>query len=360
MLNHFAQSDPPPQPPPQPPHVDVHVDLSGLAALIWQTFIDHLGDIAGVAWAQLQQHLGEVGQAIWTPLSGWLVEGLRASAEATFEGIFGAVPELLYRLPPSLTTDLPAYRAIATDPLPVALGGATLALVLLGLRTLFGAMVGRDHLVTHITGRLIPAVFLALAYPVLIVRAIGLLNGAAGAVGHQALAGLLTFPHPPSLALVLPYMALWVLLIILAIRLLLRLASSLFRFLVALVFGPVAIVLWAIPQTEWVTALWLRELVGWGSSPLLVVVALALAVPLATGQAGFLAAAAFGIAGLQAAHDLVGLLGAGRSSGHLAGGQGAIGYARLAARAGGGGAGAAAAAIPANRLTTLADQYGYA
>ena len=36
-----------------------------------------------------------------------------------------------------------------------------------------------------------------------------------------------------------------------------------------------------------------------------------------------------------------------------------IGYVRLAARAGGGGAGMAAASIPANRVTTLADQYGY-
>ena len=75
-----------------------------------------------------------------------------------------------------LTYNLPGYRAIATDPVPLAVGGATLALVLLGLRTLLGSMIGRDHVITHISGRLIPAVFLTLAYPVLIVQGIGLLN----------------------------------------------------------------------------------------------------------------------------------------------------------------------------------------
>src|SRR5919108_357032 len=205
MLERFPQSDPPPSQPPSP--INVHVDLSGLAAAIWQTFIDHLGDISGVAWAGIRDHLSEIGAAIWTPLSAWLEAGLRSAAEETWNGIFGAVPLLLSQLPPALTTDLPAYRAIATDPL---------------------------------------------------------------------------------------------------------------------------------------------------------LVALALAIPLATGQAGFLAAAAFGIAGLQAAYDLVGLLGAGRGGGHLAGAGDAIALGRLAARAGGGGGAAAPAAIPANRLTTLAEQYGYA
>lgn len=82
---------------------------------------------------------------------------------------------------------------------------------------------------------------------------------------------------------------------------------SLFRFLPALVFGPVAIILWAIPQTEWVIWFWLGELVGWGTMPLLVTVCLALALPLAAGRSGFLAAAAFGVAGLMAAHDVAGL-----------------------------------------------------
>jgi hypothetical protein len=346
--------------PPSAPNFDVHIDLSGLANLIWQAFIDHAGELGTVVWQGVRDHLPEIAAAIWMPLSTWLAAGIRGSAEATWNGVFGAMPQLWTSLPADLTLNLPAYRAIAADPVPLALGGATLAIVLLGLRTLFGAMVGRDHVITHVSGRLIPAVFLVLAYPVLVARGLELVNQAAASVAARSVSGMLAFPsNPANQALVLPYVVLWLLLIWFALRLFLRLAYSLFRFLVALVFGPVALILWAIPQTEWVTWFWLRELVGWGTTPLLVVVALALAVPLATGQSGFLAATALGIAGLMAAYDLVGLL----STAQRGGGGGlasTVAYARMAASAAsGGGAGVAAAAIPANRVTTTAEQYGY-
>jgi hypothetical protein len=81
------------------------------------------------------------------------------------------------------------------------------------------------------------------------------------------------------------------------------------------VFGPVALILYAIPQCEWVTWFWLREVVGWATTPLLVTACLAMAIPLASGRAGFLAAAAFGIAGFQAAYDLVGLFSYARGGG---------------------------------------------
>jgi hypothetical protein len=42
-----------------------------------------------------------------------------------------------------------------------------------------------------------------------------------------------------------------------------------------------------------------------------------MAVPLASGRDGFLAAAVFGIAGMQAAYDLVGLLGIAQRSNNL-------------------------------------------
>jgi hypothetical protein len=143
------------------------------------------------------------------------------------------------------------------------------------------------------------------------------------------------------------------------LRLLIRLAYSLFRLLVALVFGPVALILWAIPQTEWITTLWVRELLGWGTTPLLVAACLAMALPLATGRSGFLAAAAFSIAGLQAAYDLVGLLSFGSARpGRLFpiphGSLGSLGGALA-----GGSGGAAAASAPAIRSQLLADQFGF-
>jgi hypothetical protein len=355
------QADPSPSPAPGP--IDVHLNLDALANLIWQAFIDHIGDVGAAAWSGIKGNLPDIGQAIWTPLSTWFTDGMRGSAEQTWRALFAtlSVPLLVFQLPPALTYNLDAYRAVATDPLVVATAGATLALVLLGLRTLFGSMIGRDHVITHVTGRIIPATALAMAYPVLVAQFVGLVNSAGASVGPQALAGLLAFPPAPNPQLILPYLVLWLLLIVYAVRLLIRLAYSLFRFLVALVFGPVAIVLWAIPQTEWVTTLWLRELVGWGTTPLLVVVALAIAVPLAMGQSGFLPALLFSLAGLKAASDLVGLLGTTRGGGGGGFGFGSpIGYARMAAGAATGGpAGAAAATVPAMGAQQMADTYGF-
>ena len=161
----------------------------------------------------------------------------------------------------------------------------------------------------------------------------------------------------------IPLVLLWLLLLWYGLRLLLRVAYSLIRFTVALVFGPVAIILWAIPQTEWVTWFWLRELVGWGTTPLLVAVALSIAVPLALGRSGELAAAAFGIAGFMAAYDLVGAARAvegGRRS------WPSLGYIRMAASAASGGgvsAGAQAAAMRSYAATERAAAteryYGY-
>src|SRR5439155_21434775 len=122
---------------------------------------------------------------------------------------WGSGANILTQLPADLTTNFGPYRAIAADPLPLAVGGATLALVLLGLRTIIGSMVGRDHVITHVTGRLIPAVFLTLAYPFLVVRGIGLLNAAATSLGSVAIGEALATPSPGSAALAIPYTLLW-------------------------------------------------------------------------------------------------------------------------------------------------------
>jgi hypothetical protein len=355
-----------PQPPPQQPGpIDVHIDLSGLANLIWSALLDHLGDLGNAIWSNLLPNLPALaGQVL-----ALLEDALRNAAQAIWDAAWGSSANIVTQIPPDLTYNASWYRAVATDPMPIAVGGATLALVLLGLRTLFGSMVGRDHVITHVTGRLIPAVFLTLAYPVLVVRAIELLNAAASALGKAAIGGgiaaglktgiVLSLPVPPLPALLIPYLLLWLLLIYFGVRLLVRLAYSIFRLLVALVFGPVALILWAIPQTEWVTWFWLRELVGWATTPLLVTACLALAIPLASLHSGILAGAVFSLAGLMAAYDLVGLLGLS----HGGGGHGLspLGYARLAARAGagGGGGGAAAASAPAIRPQVMADSYGF-
>lgn len=170
------------------------------------------------------------------------------------------------------------------------------------------------------------------------------MNAAAEALGSRVIAdGFLTglsnitsdsgLPPGPML---IAYALLWLLLIYFGVRLMIRLAYGLFRLMVALAFGPLALMLWAIPQTEWVTWLWLRELLGWSTTPLLVTACLAIAIPLASGRDGVFGALIFGIAGMQAAHDLVGLLGFAQRSNSLLSGaiRGGIDLARMAAAEG--------------------------
>ena len=75
------QADPPPA---QPGPIDVHIDLSGLANLIWQSFIDHIGDVGTAVWAGIRDHMGEIGMAIWTPL----VNTLQEAARAMWDGVW--------------------------------------------------------------------------------------------------------------------------------------------------------------------------------------------------------------------------------------------------------------------------------
>jgi len=293
-----------PSPPSSP--VEIRIDLSGIAELIWRWFMDHIS---------------ELGTAILIPLES----ALRAAAQAVWDAVWHSSANIVTQIPTDLSYSFGPYREVANNSTPLAVGGATLALVLLGLRTIAGTVAGRDNVVNHALTRLIPAVFLTLAYPVLVARGIGLVNTAAEALGSAAIGGgvasglgrLLIFQAPGALPLLMPYMIVWLLLIYFGVRLLIRLAYGLFRLLVALIFGPVALILWAIPQTEWVTWFWLRELLGWMTTPLLVTACLAMAVPIASGRDGFLAAAVFGIAGMQAAYDLVGLLGAAQRSNGL-------------------------------------------
>lgn len=278
------------------------IDLGGLVDALWGGLVSHLPSLGGAILAGLEDALRQIAEALWN--AAW-----------------ASSANLVTELPADLTINAPWYQAVAVDPAPLALGAGTLAIVLLGLRTMLGAAQGRDSVATHITGRLIPATFAALAYPVLVARAVGLVNDAATGLGRSAIGGgvvdglrtLLVLPLAGPIAPVLlaPVLLLWLILIWYGVRLAIRLAYSLYRFLVALLFGPVAIVLWAIPQTEWLLGFWVKEVVGWGTTPLLVTGALAMAIPLASGRNGFLAAAVFGIAGLQAAYDVAGLLGHG-------------------------------------------------
>lgn len=351
----------------------IRIDLGGIGEALGQWLLAHLGDFGAAIWTGLQEHMGEIGAVVWAALTTWLITGIQASAEALWLNVWGSGANLITQLPAELTYNFPPYKALVdANPVVLITGGATLALVMLGLRVSLSATMGADHVVTHIATRLIPAVVLAGMYPVIIVRGTQLLNEAAtglgaAVIGGGVVAGLKTALLLPltaltgiGLVLVIPLLILWGFMLWYGVKLIVRLGYSLFRFLIALLFGPLAIVLWAIPQTEWITIFWLHELLGWGTAPLLVTACLAMVIPLATAQSGgFIAAFVFGIAGLQAAHDLIGVFS--QSGGRGGGGPFSVATVGGVARSGvaAAGTGGAAVAMSAAEVGELADKYGY-
>ena len=55
----------------------VTIDMSGLANAIWQSLLDHLGDIGNAIWTGLAPQLPNIGTEIWKDLSQWMYSLLR-------------------------------------------------------------------------------------------------------------------------------------------------------------------------------------------------------------------------------------------------------------------------------------------
>src|SRR5919205_407447 len=118
-----ADPNPPPAQPAQPAGpIDVHIDLSGLAGLIWQAFVDHISDLGNAIWSSLLPNLPALAGQVLVLVS----DALRSAGQAIWNGIWTSSANIVTQIPPDLTYQSSWYRAIAADPLPVAVGGATL------------------------------------------------------------------------------------------------------------------------------------------------------------------------------------------------------------------------------------------
>src|ERR1051326_3451979 len=99
MLERFAQADPPPPSQPAPTPVDFHVDLSGLASLIWSTFIDHVGDLGTAIWTNLWPNLPDVaGQVL-----AMIEDALRDAARAIGGAAWSSSGKIVTQIPPDLS-----------------------------------------------------------------------------------------------------------------------------------------------------------------------------------------------------------------------------------------------------------------
>ncbi len=128
---------------------------------------------------------------------------------------------------------------------------------------------------------------------------------------------------------------------------------------VLLPVGFVACMLYAVPQSRWVLTWWARMWGGMLIAQIPSVFALSIGAGLFAGGAG-IGAFVYSIAFLQLATDLYSIIPFGHSGnsggapwGTLPGRLGMMAVGNMGAAA------AAVASIPANQLTTRADQYGY-
>jgi hypothetical protein len=341
----------------------VTIDLSGLADAIWHSLISHLGDVGNAIWGGLVPQLPMIGAELWKDLGQWLYSLLRDLLLTVWNAT-------LLPIPHSTTDEFGPVQAMLPGTGAVAAAGITLALGLLGLKTLLRGSAGYSPLADYLLGRFIVWVAILSFLPWMIGHAIDLEQQLARSVAVADIGGILpeiATPNPIALLLML----------VLGLRLWVKLASNVVHVAVAIVWSPVAAVCGLIPATQHIAVFWLHEFFGRLAGAVLATIAtgvgLALALSNAGGHNGDFAI--FGAAGaFVAAYDLVDWLAKtpGTSVGGVLGGMARTGaaLAQLAPTFGGGvalGAGEAAAvgsssmssapALPAAR--GLATSYGY-
>ena len=228
------------------------------------------------------------------------------------------------------------------------------ALVLLGLKSMLGGIVSsHQRTLDEFVGGVLMAVILVAAFPLLIPEVIGLVNQAATAIGTADLSryiGSSTVPNP------ILQVVLFAILLFFGVRLLFRAVWRIGFLAVLLPVGMAACALYAIPQTRWVLGWWARVWGGMLVAQIPSVLALTIGTQLFAFGDGGLGAFVYSIAFLQLATDLYTFIPFGSVGSHGAP-WGPLPW-RSAVETFVGQA-PAAAAISANRVTTLADQYGY-
>jgi hypothetical protein len=309
-----------------------------------------------VDWATLIPNLVAL---FFGAVGDWLNQTLKTA----FSSAWNSGANVLGHTPLDMTWNLGPISASINDIEGAARAVLVFALVLLGIRGMLGAVVPSqpDMLGEGVNG-ILGAVVLTAAFPVLIPQLIELVNQAASTIAQDNLAGYLT-TIGGGISDPLIQGVLFIVLLFFVLRLIVKAVWRIGYLAVMLPVGMAACLLWAVPQTRWILGWWSRSWGGMLVAQLPSTLALAIGVGLATTAGGGLGGFAYSIAFLQLAYDLYDIIptGLARSqSSPLGAALGAASLARLVGGLGGGGAvGAAAEAIPTNRLTTMADMYGY-
>jgi hypothetical protein len=327
----------PPPAAPAPAAPSITIDFSGLGRAIVDALQNAVPDLVGSVGTAVGDDANTVVDQIWS-------------------GLWNSQANVITQTSPANTINFGPIGGLTSDAQNAAYGIILLGVVLLGLRTTLSSFwPAAADTYGELLGGIASAAILSSALPLLMLRSIQVLDAVLGHLGGVNFGGAL--PHSldnPLLSLIEAVLIVWF-----AGRFIYRSMKRLVLLAVLAPFGPICMLLRAIPQFRWVSGWWARTWGGLlvGQAPAVLALAIGVQMALFSGVLGVFWTIAF----LGAATDLLGLFGGGLLGGS---GPGLWTAGLLAARLATGWAGAGAVGVAVGNAggisdAQLAENYGY-
>ena len=230
---------------------------------------------------------------------------LNDTLHTTFDGVWGSGTSILVQTDLAMTW---GFGPVSEQVQAVQSGARVVlvfALIVLGLRGMLSGIVSRqpDMLAEFING-VVAAVIMVAAFPLLVPQVIDFTNQAASAVGRADLSRYVSTGGVSSPVIQL---VLFVVLLLFALRLLIKAVWRIGFLAVLLPIGMFACALYALPQARWILGWWVRVWGGMLLAQIPSVFALSIGAQLFA-HGGGLGAFVYSIAFLQLATDLYSLI----------------------------------------------------
>jgi hypothetical protein len=230
---------------------------------------------------------------------------LNDTLHSTFDGVWGSGTSILVQTDLAMTW---GFGPVSEQVQAVQSGARVVlvfALIVLGLRGMLSGIISRqpDMLAEFING-VVAAVIMVAAFPLLVPQVIDFTNQAASAVGRADLSRYVSTGGVSSPVIQL---VLFVVLLLFALRLLIKAVWRIGFLAVLLPIGMFACALYALPQARWILGWWVRVWGGMLLAQIPSVFALSIGAQLFA-HGGGLGAFVYSIAFLQLATDLYSLI----------------------------------------------------
>jgi hypothetical protein len=227
--------------------------------------------------------------------------------------VSGSGIDILTRTPPEWTYQLGPLHDLSASGADGLYGVISLAIVLAGFALLGRQFFGWSWSLGQHATRIAMACIFTTGCLRLIGWSIDLENSIAAGIGSAQI------PSPGDVGTADPLVGAIVMIVwlVLLARLLIRMAYRLLMIDILILVGPIAMLTWAIPQSQWVAKRWIGLWVTWLGGQILVVAVLRLGALLANPFGGSWAGMILGIGVLLIATDATRLLGVPMQSGGL-------------------------------------------